>query len=85
MKKDLDFIPIALVLMRTAARLYPEDFNLPEHEKGGKKLDYLTGDSRATRYVEGKISLGDLLEEWRTEAEAFREDTEGFRLYGAGR
>ena len=83
LKKDLDFIPIALVLMRTAARLYPEDFNLPEHEKGGKKLDYLAGDSRAARYVEGKSSLRELLEEWKEEAEAFREKTEDIRLYGA--
>lgn len=82
-KKDLDFIPIALTLMRTAARLYPEDFKLPEDKRGGKKLDYLTGSPRAAQYVEGEICLEELLGEWRAEAEEFREKTEDIRLYGS--
>lgn len=84
LRKDLDFIPMALVLMRTAARLYPEDMELSEHSQGGKKLDYLTGSPRAAQYVEGEICLEELLEEWKAEAESFREKTEDIRLYGSG-
>lgn len=81
LRKDLDFIPIALILMRTAARLYPEKFQLSEHNKGGKKLDYLTGSQRATQYVEGQISLEELLEEWKSYSEDFQKRIENIRIY----
>lgn len=82
LKKDLDFIPIALTVMRTGAKLYPEAFKLSEHSQGGKRLDYLSGSPRAAQYVEGEITLDELLGEWRAEAEDFREETEDIRLYG---
>ena len=81
LRKDFDFIPIALILMRTAAKLYPEKFRLLEHEKGGKKLDYKTGSPRATQYVEGQISLEELSEEWKGYSEDFQNRIENIRIY----
>lgn len=81
LRKDLDFIPASLILLRTAARLYPEQFGLIDNETGRKHLHFLTGSEQAAGYLEGRICLEELLEEWRIQAKEFEAVTEDIRIY----
>lgn len=79
--KTLDFLPVALELMRQTARLYPEHFTLSDEPGGGKHLHYVAGSTRVDDYVYGRISLAQLLEEWDAQSRRFEQETESVRIY----
>lgn len=79
--KTLDFIPVILLMMRTAARLYPEHFDYVTGEAGIRHLRYLTGDERTERYLEGAIVLEELLGEWDAYSSGFAGAAEDIRIY----
>ena len=47
----------------------------------GPGLHYLTGSEQAAGYLEGRICLEELLEEWRVQAKEFEAVTEDIRIY----
>ena len=73
---DLDFMPSALILMKTLADMYPERFSLKEG------IGRLAGDDSVEEYVAGRLPLNRLLDDWRAQAEEFGRDIESCRLYG---
>lgn len=79
--KTLDFLPVALLLMRQVARLYPEHFTLTDEESGGKHLHYVAGSARVDDYLYGRISLAELLEEWDAQSRLFAQEAESIRIY----
>ena len=74
--KDLDFIPVMLQFLRQIARLYPEQFTLNDSALGGKHLSYQSGSERMEAYLYGKITLEELLEEWKIQSREFEKKVE---------
>ena len=81
LRKDLDFLPTALTLLRQTARMYPEAFTLRDGEAGEKHLSYQTGSWKTEQYLKGAVTRKELLEEWETQSAAFAKEAEPVRIY----
>lgn len=79
--KTLDFIPVILQLLRTVAKMYPEEFRLVDSGLGGKHLSYVTGSTRTEDYLYGRICLEELLEEWKVQSKEFEKKADEVRIY----
>lgn len=78
--QELDFLPAALITMRTIAELYPEEFELKSYADVSR-LEQLTGSRRVEDYLFGKADLAELLESWEQEDARFIEQTRKFQIY----
>ena len=79
--KKADFIPVILKMLRTAAKLYPEQFGYTQGEKNVRHMRYLTGDARTEDYLDGRITLEELLGEWKDYSTRFEQQTLDIRIY----
>lgn len=79
--KRADFIPVILKMLRTAAKLYPEQFDYTLGEKNVRHMRYLTGDARTEDYLDGRITLEELLGEWKDYSTRFEQETLDIRIY----
>lgn len=79
--KSLDFIPIILRLLRTVADMYPEQFQLVDSDLGGKHLSYVTGSTQTEAYLYGRITLEELLDEWKMQSREFEKKADEVRIY----
>ncbi|MBO6159050.1 MAG: DUF1343 domain-containing protein [Firmicutes bacterium] len=77
---ELDFMPTALVLMKTLLDMYPDQFEFRSYADVSR-LTSLSGDTSCDDYLQGKISLKELMESWDAQAGEFEEEVRPFRLY----
>lgn len=78
---ELDFMPAALITMKTIKDLYPDQFELKSYADVSR-LTSLSGDQRVEDYLNDRIELRDLMDSWTSEAKAFQKETEKYRIYG---
>ncbi|MCD8022595.1 MAG: DUF1343 domain-containing protein, partial [Lachnospiraceae bacterium] len=76
----LDFLPTALITMKTIREMYPEEFAFASYADVSR-LSRLTGDDRVNAYLDDQIALDELLEAWKCESTVFERETEDLRLY----
>jgi uncharacterized protein YbbC (DUF1343 family) len=81
LRKDVDFIPVAMKLMKAVKELHEDKFELVQNGKN-RHLSMVTGSTMAEEYLNGSVSLGDVLNLWKTESEEFAKESEAFRIYG---
>ena len=77
---ELDFMPAALVLMKTLLDMYPNSFEFRAYADVSR-LTSLSGDGSAEDYLRGRLSLAALLDAWRAQSEAFEAEVKPLRLY----
>lgn len=77
-------VETGLVLLHEIMSLYPGRFEWLSPFKEGRKpfIDYLTGGDRVRTTLADKDGLAALSQDWRMEAEAWKERTAPFYLYG---
>lgn len=78
--KTFDFIPVALQLIKTLKDLYPDHFLL-RIEGGENHFGALTGGRCAEEYLNGILSLEELMRIWNKEALEFSKESEDIRIY----
>ena len=76
----LDFLPTALVFMKTLLEMYPARFEFRSYADVSR-LTSLSGDESADAYLRGRVTLEELLASWQDQAEEFARETARFRLY----
>ncbi len=77
---DLDFMPTALILMKTLREMYPDKISFRTYADVSR-LASLSGDVDTDAYLRGELTLSALLDSWRAQAEEFAREAEVFRLY----
>jgi len=75
--QTLDFIPIALLMIRKIHDMFPEHYGYRKEES----LERLGGDGLVRKYINGKIHLEEILNTWNEEAYQFKTKIESYRLY----
>lgn len=78
--KELDFAPIAILLLKTIYQTHPEQFQYTTYADV-THIDRLTGDPRVRLVIEGGMELEELMSLWAEEEKAFAQEVEGFRIY----
>lgn len=78
---NLNFMPTALIMMKTMMELYPNDFEFRSYADVSR-LTSLSGDQSVDDYLQGKRMLEDLLDDWQTQSDAFAKEVKGCRIYG---
>ena len=78
---DLDFMPSALIAMKTMLEMYPDKFEFRSYADVSR-LNSLSGDGSADEYLRGGRTLEELMESWRAQAREFEAETDGLRIYG---
>ena len=81
LSSSLDFMPTALILMKTLMELYPNEFEFRSYADVSR-LTSLSGDHSVDDYLAGKRTLEDLLSDWQRQSDAFAEEVKGCRIYG---
>lgn len=76
-----DFIPLSMRILKAAADLYPNDFELVKAADGQMHISRVTGSHEMERVLEGKKDLDSLLTEWDAQSKVFAEATEQYRIY----
>ncbi|MDO4296580.1 MAG: DUF1343 domain-containing protein [bacterium] len=78
----LNFIPVILKLMKTAARLYPENFEVSAaHSPQKTHMSYLCGGRDVEQYLQGEKELEELLFSWEKQSQMFEKETRELWLY----
>lgn len=80
LSQQLDFMPAALITMKTISEMYPEEFELRSYADVSR-MPQLAGDESVNRYLEGTLSLTELLTAWESEAAEFANQTKELRIY----
>lgn len=80
LSSHLDFLPYAMVTMKTFRELYPEDFTFLSYADVSR-LSSLTGGEEVMQYMEGKLSLQQVLAGWQTQERSFSEEIKEYRIY----
>ncbi|MCI8633141.1 MAG: DUF1343 domain-containing protein [Lachnospiraceae bacterium] len=80
LNENLDFMPAALVTMKTIKELYPEQFEFRSYADVGR-LAQLSGDGSANEYLNDKLSLAELLTDWEEQAADFENEVREMRIY----
>lgn len=75
-----DFIPVSLILMKNIYLLHEDKFKFIKYADV-ERMDYLTGDPDVLKYLQGKIDLEELLNNWEVQSELFREYVSHLRIY----
>ena len=78
---NLNFMPTALIMMKTMMELYPNDFEFRSYADVSR-LTSLSGDQSVDDYLQGNRMLEDLLDDWQTQSDAFAKEVKGCRIYG---
>ena len=81
LSSSLDFMPAALVLMKTLLEMYPNEFEFRSYADVSR-LTSLSGDHSVDEYLQGKMSLQELLDLWKEASASFAEEARGCRIYG---
>ncbi len=76
----IDFIPIALKTLRAFKDLNPDEFTYRIQEEENH-MDALIGDHSGYNYLEGKITIEEVITNWKTQSAQFVEKTEKYYLY----
>ncbi|MBR4442309.1 MAG: DUF1343 domain-containing protein [Clostridia bacterium] len=76
----LDFMPAALILMKTLFDMYPDKFEFRSYADVSR-LTSLSGDLSVDDYLKGSLTLDELLDSWRGQSEEFAEEVKAFRIY----
>lgn len=76
----LDFMPSALMTMKTIRDMFPDQFECCSYADVGR-LSHLTGDNSVDDYLDDRLTLKELLESWKEQSEAFAEEVKKFRIY----
>lgn len=76
----LDFMPSALLAMKTMREMYPKDFEFCSYADVGR-LSHLTGNNSVDNYLDDKLTLAELLDNWRDQSEAFDHEVQELRIY----
>ena len=76
----LDFMPTALILMKTLKDMYPDQFEFRSYADVSR-LTSLSGDTSADAYLRGDMTLEALLDSWQAQAAEFGAEVEPLRLY----
>ncbi len=79
-KDSVDFLPVALLTMKTIRDLYPAQFGFRTYADVSR-LTTLTGDENADRYLAGDMTLHALLADWQAQADDFEAEVAPLRLY----
>ena len=77
---ELDFMPVALILMKTLLEMYPSHFEFRAYADVSR-LTSLSGDGSAEAYLRGDMTLDELTASWQAQADAFAEEVRPLRLY----
>ena len=77
---ELDFLPAAIVLMKTLLEMYPKEFEFRSYADVSR-LTSLSGDESLDACLRGRITLEELLGSWQAQADEFARETAPFRLY----
>lgn len=80
LSEKLDFMPAALLTMKTIKELYPDQFEFRSYADVGR-LAQLSGDSSANEYLDDKLSLAELLTDWEEQAADFENEVRELRIY----
>lgn len=83
LRSDCDFLPTALLLMKTICDRYPDKVELREipGNVGGHHLKILSGNQWADDYLEGKMSMDRMKEAWKEQGREFEEYVSDIRIY----
>lgn len=83
MTEKCDFLSMALILMKAIARRYPGEmvFHHLEEDAPYGRLEVLSGNELADRYIRDEITLTDMQEAWRKDAESFEKEMQDILLY----
>jgi uncharacterized protein YbbC (DUF1343 family) len=81
LSSSLDFMPTALILMKTLLELYPNEFEFRSYADVSR-LTSLSGDHSVDEYLQDKLSLQELLDQWKEDSALFAEEVKGCRIYG---
>lgn len=76
----LDFMPTALITMKTIRELHPKEFEFRSYADVGR-IAQLAGDHTANDYLDDKLSLEELLTAWEEQAEDFAMEVMECRIY----
>lgn len=76
----LNFMPAALILMKTLIEMYPDKVEFRSYADVSR-LAKLSGDDDVDDYLQGKLTLNELMASWRAQSEEFAEEVKEFRLY----
>lgn len=80
LSEKLDFMPTALITMKTIRELYPKDFVFQSYADVSR-LSKLSGDDSADDYLNDRISLDELLTSWEEQAADFEQEVRECRIY----
>lgn len=78
--EKLDFMPAALITMKTIRELYPQQFEFRSYADVGR-LAQLSGDMSANEYLDDRLTLAELLTDWEEQAADFEEEVRELRIY----
>ncbi len=78
--KRLDFIPVAITLMREIKRLHPEHFSYVKYADVDR-IHNLTGDPNVLECVEQRLELSDLLKSWEQSRKEFIDFSQDIKIY----
>ncbi len=78
--EDLDFLPVSLFTMKTIRDLYPDEFQFRSYADV-TGLARLTGDASADGYLDGRVTLPELMADWSAQSASFKRETEDLRIY----
>ena len=81
LSSSLDFMPTALILMKTLLELYPNEFEFRSYADVSR-LTSLSGDHGVDEYLQDKLSMQELLDQWKEASVSFAEEVKGCRIYG---
>lgn len=81
LSSSLDFMPTALILMKTLLELYPNEFEFRSYADVSR-LTSLSGDHGVDEYLQDKLSMQELLDQWKEASASFAEEVKGCRIYG---
>ena len=80
LNEKVDFMPTALITMKTILELHPDQFEFRSYADVGR-LAQLSGDSGVDEYLADKISLAELLTDWEEQSMDFEEEVQECRIY----
>lgn len=76
----LDFMPSALITMKTIRELYPKEFEFRSYADVAR-IAQLSGDNTVSDYLDDKLTLAELLTGWEEQAEDFAQEVQECRIY----
>ena len=79
-EREADFLPQILYFMRGITEIHGDKISYNQYADVSR-LESLSGDDRIRDYLEGRMELDTLLEQWRSEEKGFEQLIQNVRLY----